>query len=97
MADKLETTSPYKIGDKIKVYLSDGEISAEKPTCTFGRVVSVDAKGHNPKLEYEDYSSLPLNKFNRLVMQKEVSFVKCAKDSLGYRIFKNDHGELKPA
>lgn len=93
MADKLDTTSPYKIGDKIKVYLTDGEIATEKPTCTFGRVVSLDAKGQCPVLEYQDYSLLPLSRFNRLVMQKEIRF----RAGSIYKVFRNEHGELKPA
>ena len=98
MLEKVGNVNPYRVGDRLKVYLSDAGVSTGSATCTFGRVVFVQPNGQYPRLEYEDYSQLPLARFNRFVGLNDVSFMPRPrkKNPEPYETFININGELVP-
>jgi hypothetical protein len=94
MLQKIGNVLPYKVGDKLKIYVRDVTISNQSAVVTYGRVVLVDHQGMNPMVEYEDFRALPLWRFNRFVSLNEVTFVSRPKKA-NYDQFKNVNGVLR--
>jgi hypothetical protein len=89
MLEKIGNALPYKVGDKLKIYVRDVVITGQGAIVTYGKVVAVNEKGHEPVVTYKDFRELPLCRFNRFVLVKEVTF------QGKFKQFKNVNGALR--
>lgn len=94
MLQRIGNVLPYRVGDKLKVYVRDVTINNQSAVVTYARVVEVDSRGMNPVVVYEDFRELPLCRFNRFVFLNEVSFQSRGKKT-AYDQFKNVNGALR--
>jgi hypothetical protein len=66
-------TKPYRVGDKLKIYVKDSPQPDTERTHTFGVVYYVSTS-NRPTVRYKDMSDLSLEKFNRFVGMVDVDW-----------------------
>jgi len=66
-----EVTKPYKVGGKVKVYLSD----LPREICFTTGIVAKALPDEKPEVVYTNLSTLRLSAFGRLVKSSEVNLI----------------------